>query len=139
KIGGILTEIRSDSEKINLAVIGIGVNVNSEVMDFPEELRGIVTSVRNEAGRTCSRVGIIIEILRELERWYKILRSEGRRQLMEEWKSLSSTIGKEVRIVLGNEILSGVAETIDGNGMLILQLGSGGKRRISSGDVMELR
>ena len=139
KIGGILTEIRSGPEKISLAVIGIGVNVNSGVMDFPEELRGIVTSVRTEAGRTFSRVGIIIEILRELERWYKILANKGRRQLLEEWKSLSSTIGKEVRIVLGNEVLSGVAETIDDNGMLILQLGSGGKRRISSGDVMELR
>ncbi|MDA8106336.1 MAG: biotin--[acetyl-CoA-carboxylase] ligase [Nitrospiraceae bacterium] len=139
KIGGILTEIRSDPEKINLAVIGIGVNVNSEVVDFPEELSGIVTSARTEAGRMFSRVGIIIEILRELERWYKTLTNEGRRPLLEEWKSRSSTIGKKVRIVLGNEILSGVAETIDDNGMLILRTGSGGKRRISSGDVMELR
>jgi BirA family biotin operon repressor/biotin-[acetyl-CoA-carboxylase] ligase len=139
KIGGILTELRSDPQKINLAVIGIGVNVNSGEMDFPEEVRGIATSVRNETGRIFSRVEIMVEILKELEIWYKMLTHEGGKPLLEEWKNRSSTIGKEVRIAIGREVLSGVAETIDDDGMLILRMRSGERRRISSGDVTELR
>jgi BirA family biotin operon repressor/biotin-[acetyl-CoA-carboxylase] ligase len=139
KIGGILTESRSGAEKVNIAVIGIGVNVNSESIDFPEELRGVVTSARAETGRVFSRVKIIVDILKELELRYKALVREGRQPLLKEWKGRSSTIGKEVRIVLSEAVLSGVADTVDDEGMLVVRLRSGETRRISSGDVIELR
>lgn len=139
KIGGILTELRSDSGKINLAVIGMGVNVNIEAAEFAEELRGIATSVRAETGEIFSRTGIVTEILNELGGWYKRLMREGRQPALTEWIRLSSTVGMEVRVVIGEETISGFAETIDDEGRLILRLRSGVTRRISSGDVMELR
>ncbi|RPI37556.1 MAG: biotin--[acetyl-CoA-carboxylase] ligase, partial [Nitrospiraceae bacterium] len=39
----------------------------------------------------------------------------------------------------GKETVSGLAEDIDDNGMLILKLRSGLRRRISSGDITHLR
>jgi len=139
KIGGILTEIRSGHDEINFAVIGIGINVNSWGKDFPEELADIATSVKEVTGRYFSRSKIIAQILNELERWYKKLTVDGSFLLLEEWKRLSCTIGKVVRITLCSEVISGIAEDIDEEGMLVLRLASGERRRISSGDLTELR
>jgi BirA family biotin operon repressor/biotin-[acetyl-CoA-carboxylase] ligase len=139
KIGGILTELRSGRGKISRAVIGMGMNVNSEAADFPAELREIATSVWAETGEKFSRTEIIIEILTELEGWYKRFIKEGRLPVLEEWKRLSSTLGKKVRVVLGTETISGIAETIDAEGMLMVRLRSGETRRVSAGDVTELR
>ena len=139
KIGGILTELRSGQDKINFAVIGIGINVNSRDEDFPGALVNIATSIKEVTGKYFSRSGIIAEILNELERWYKKLMGDGRFLLLEEWKRLSCTIGKEVRVTLCNEVIAGFAEDIDEEGMLVLKLASGERRRISAGDLTELR
>jgi BirA family biotin operon repressor/biotin-[acetyl-CoA-carboxylase] ligase len=64
---------------------------------------------------------------------------EGRNPLLSEWKSLSFTLGKEVRVATGKETISGTAEDIDDEGMLILRLPSGVRKRISVGDVTLVR
>ena len=140
KLGGILTEMKSDPDGIVFAVIGIGINVNSKTKkDFPPDIRGIATSIREELGKIQSRTFIIAEILKELEYWYKVLLAEGRKPLFDEWKRLSSTLGRKVRVTAGDNVFTGVAEDIDRGGMLILRLPSGMLKKISSGDVTMLR
>lgn len=139
KLGGILTEIRADIDKVNLAVIGIGINVNMGKGDFTEEIRSIATSIKEESGKCCSRNELVIEILRQIEHFYGMLIEHGKYPLLNEWKILSSTLGKSVKVVIGDETLIGLAEDIDDNGMLILELASGLRRRISAGDIFLLR
>lgn len=139
KLGGILTEIRADIDKVSLAVIGIGINVNMEEKDFTDEIRSIATSIKEESGKYCSRNDLVIEILRQFERFYNILIKQGKRSLLVEWKTLSSTINKNVKVVIGDETVVGLAEDIDDNGMLILRLRSGLLRQISAGDITLLR
>lgn len=139
KLGGILTEIRADIDKVNLAVIGIGINVNAGKGDFTEEIRSIATSIKEESGKYCSRNELVIEVLKQIEHFYNMLINQGKYPLLNEWKILSSTLGKSVKVVIGDEILIGLAEDMDDNGMLILKLDSGLRRRISAGDIFLLR
>ena len=139
KLGGILTEIRADIDKVNLAVIGIGINVNMGGEDFTEEIRSVATSIKEESGRYCSRNELVIEILSQMEHFYSMLINMGKHPLLNEWKILSSTLGKSVKVVIGDETLIGLAEDIDDNGMLILRLDSGLRRQISAGDITLLR
>ncbi len=139
KIGGILTEVRSDPDRINLAIIGIGINVNIEERDFPDDIRAIAASVRAETGAYYRRSDVIIMILKEFEYWYKTLQGQGRRTLLDEWKRLSSTIGKDVRVGAGGETFSGVAEDVDDDGFLLVRLPSGVVKRVSEGDLTVLR
>jgi BirA family biotin operon repressor/biotin-[acetyl-CoA-carboxylase] ligase len=139
KLGGILTEIRADIDKVNLAVIGIGINVNAGKEDFTDEIRGLATSIKEESGEYYSRDELVIEILRQMEHFYSMLINLGKRPLLHEWKILSSTLGKNVKVVIGDETLIGRAEDIDDNGMLILKLDSGLRRQISAGDITLLR
>jgi len=139
KVGGILTEIRADIDRVSLAVVGIGVNVNTDKKDFTGGIDSIATSLKEEAGKRFPRNEVIIEILKEFDRLYCFFKSEGKSLLLEEWKARSSTIGKKVQVVVADEVLVGVAEDVDESGMLILKLQSGVLKRISSGDITLLR
>lgn len=139
KIGGILTELKLKDKRITHAVVGIGINVNSGRDQLPEDIRETATSVIIEKGSTVSREEIIPETLNEIGRWYAILKDGGKHMLLEEWKRLSSTLGKKVNVVIGNRRLFGFAESIDGEGRLILRLESGEVEKIHSGDLTVLR
>jgi len=144
KLGGILTEMKSDPDRIIFAVIGIGINVNIRPRDFPPDLRPIATSIKEELDKIQSRTFIIAGILKELEQRYKSLIKNGRRPLLEEWKRLSSTLGRKVKVITGGKTFTGVAEDIDDKGMLILnliyeRLPSGVMKKISAGDLTMLR
>jgi BirA family biotin operon repressor/biotin-[acetyl-CoA-carboxylase] ligase len=139
KLCGILTELKTERNKIIFAVAGIGINVNADINEFPEDVRYIATSLKNETGIVYSRTEIVAEILNEVDRWYKTLKVMDRDALLSEWKRLSSTLGREVNVVTGQGTITGLALDIDGEGMLMIKLASGEVKRISSGDVTIVR
>lgn len=135
KLGGILTEVRADPDRVALAVIGIGINVNMDHKGLPEAIRDIATSARIETGKDQPRNGIIIELLKQFELWYNILKKEGKKPLLDAWRRNSSTLGRKINISMQGASWSGIAEDIDDNGMLILKMKSGKRKTISSGDI----
>lgn len=137
KIGGILTELKSELKKIVFAVVGIGINVNAELNDFPEDVKHLATSLKNETKRGFSRTEVIIELLNEINKWYAEL-INNRKIIINKWKELSSTIGKKVKIATAQETIEGIAEDIDEKGMLILRLQTGEQKKIISGDLIVL-
>ncbi len=139
KLGGILTELKTDQMRIPCATIGIGINVNIDITEFPEDVRKIATSVKNETGKPYSREDIIAEILNEMNKWYIILSTMDKKTLLSEWQSLTSTLGRDIMVIVGQKKYAGFAEAIDDEGMLILRLPSGEFKRISSGDLTILR
>ena len=139
KLGGILTEMKTCPGRVIFAIIGIGINVNVDIDVFPDDVKKIATSVKNETNKVYSRTEIIAEILNELDKWYKILKGMGKKILLTEWQRLTSTLGREVKVSVGKETFAGLAESLDDKGMLILRLMSGELKRISSGDLTILR
>ncbi len=139
KLGGILTEIKADMDRIMHAVIGIGININLDAEDMPDEIKDTATSIKNESGDAQSRTLIAVEILKELDRWYNILLNKGKVTIKDKWLKLSSTIGRAVKVTVMDTIFEGTAMDIDENGMLILQLSDNSFKKISAGDVTILR
>jgi BirA family transcriptional regulator, biotin operon repressor / biotin---[acetyl-CoA-carboxylase] ligase len=139
KIGGILTETRSDPDRIAWAVIGIGINVNMDSGSFTDEISKTATSIKAETGRPHARSGLIIAVLKEFERLYGLLLGGGRTTLVEEWKQLSCTLGRHVRVTASPRPISGFAEDIDDEGMLLVRLPSGELKRIGAGDLTVMR
>lgn len=139
KLGGILTEIKSDMDRIHYAVLGIGINVNMDISEMPDELKPIATSIKNETGEAWLRSQVAVSVLKELDKWYDILSTIGKKPIIDEWLQLSSTIGQRVKITIGDNIFTGIAEGIDEEGMLILKLPDNSFKKISAGDVIHLR
>ena len=139
KVGGILTEIKSIGSIIVFAVLGIGINVNLDPTIFPPEIRTIATSLKSETGKEFSITFLIASILNELNHWYTLFTEKPKDLLFDEWRRLSSTLGKSVKATVGTEVFSGRAEDINGEGMLILRLPSGTTKILYAGDITHLR
>ena len=68
KVCGILAETRSGKDGLRHVVAGFGVNVLQTQKHFPEHLRSIATSLYLATGRKYSRIVLLQEILRQIER-----------------------------------------------------------------------
>ncbi len=139
KIGGILTEIRPIRSELPLAVVGIGVNVNMEVRNFPLSIRTTATSLMHETGRNFQREPIVSEMLNEMDRWYKAFQSGLWQTIIAEWQHCSSTLGRHVRVTTRKEAVTGLAEALDEHGYLLLRLPTGEIQKVSSGDLTVLK
>lgn len=135
KLVGILTQLNAEVEKINYVVIGIGVNANVDMTTFPPEVRTIATSIRVELGQPFSRVKILQRILEELETAYQSFIHGGFPSLLQEWKQLSYTLGRWVKVTQPTEEVEGLATDVDEDGCLVLRLADGSCRRVIAGDV----
>ena len=134
KTCGILTEagINVMTGMLDYAVLGIGINVG--VMEFPEELKKIATSISNECGFVVSKEVLIDEVLKELEEWYPTLLDGS---FLEESKKRSLLLGKEI-LVLDERVQGGSypAKAVDINelGNLIIER-EGSIQVLNSGEV----
>ncbi|MFC2034282.1 biotin--[acetyl-CoA-carboxylase] ligase [Chloroflexota bacterium] len=132
KVSGILIENDVKANKVNHTIIGIGVNINLKLTDFPE-IQAIATSLSDELGKKVSRLSVLRSLLAEIERLYLVLTGGG--CIYEEWRDNMLTLGKKVRVETGDSILEGVAESVDRDGSLCLRGVDGGLIKIVVGDV----
>ncbi|TAN42194.1 MAG: biotin--[acetyl-CoA-carboxylase] ligase [Nitrospirae bacterium] len=139
KLGGILTEIRTEGRSIRKAAVGIGLNINSSSADLPAEIACLATSLFSETGRRFDRARIISEILKGFELRYNMVRAGNRGSLISELKGLSSSLGRQVKVMDNGLVTEGLAEDIDDEGLLIVRLASGLRKRIGNGDLTEGR
>jgi BirA family biotin operon repressor/biotin-[acetyl-CoA-carboxylase] ligase len=139
KLGGILTEMKSRGTRILFVVVGIGINLNSGAADLSPELGATATSLQVETGRDILKTGLISRILREIRLWYDEMTQGDRDRILDEWRRLSHTLGRKVRITSANGSFEGLAETIDEEGRLIVRLPSGIRKALSTGDVAMVR
>lgn len=135
KVTGILTELQADPDRVKAIIIGIGINANQQLTDFPEELHSIATSIQMITGKHVNRAQLIAKILYYLELYADIYVQEGFLPIKQLWESYSNTIGKRIRAVMLHETLEGVARGISHDGMLELQLEDGTIRGIYSADI----
>ena len=73
KFCGILTEMSAEATRVRYIVVGIGINVNQR--EFPDELAQTATSLRLSTGAEWSRVELCAALLKSLDREYKALLS----------------------------------------------------------------
>jgi BirA family biotin operon repressor/biotin-[acetyl-CoA-carboxylase] ligase len=74
KFGGILSESVFRGGDPVYSIVGIGINVNNDEADFPEELRLSATSLKLILGRATAKDPLFDRLCRSLESWYNALR-----------------------------------------------------------------
>ena len=134
KLVGILTEMNAEMDAINYVIIGVGINVNTPISTFPEELRDIATSLSAISGQPVSRPDLLIAVLSELESLYTLASETGFLPIFAEWRKLSVTLGNEVDVFGINRNFSGIALDIDEDGALVVRTETG-IEKVVAGDV----
>ena len=71
KVAGVLVEMRAHEKAPHSAIVGIGINVNQALKDFPNELQSRAISLAIALGRQVDRQNFAIALLRDLDRSYR--------------------------------------------------------------------
>jgi len=138
KAGGILTEMHADPGQVRFVIVGIGLNVNQE--RFSGELTGLATSLRQETGKTQSRMELLVRLLREFETDYNRFLREGMPSVIQRFEVVSSYAhGKKVRVTNGAESYVGTTAGLGPEGLLQVEREDGRVVTVIAGDVAEAR
>jgi len=137
KVGGILTEMQTEGDRIRFLVLGFGINVHQTADCFREDVRDTAISLRMATGAVQRRVPLLQQILRETEAWYlSILKDqEAFGRLLEAWRGACVTLGRWVKIEVGEEVIVGRAVDVDSGGALVVDR-EGQRERIGAGHVI---
>ena len=131
KVCGRLAEMDAEMDVVNFVNVGIGVNINTSIPQFEE----MATSLKDVLGREISRKEFLRALLGEIEQRLPLLMKT---DLLKEWKKLSTTLNRNVRVMSLGEDVIGQAIDIDATGALILKSQDGSLRTVLVGDCIHL-
>ena len=134
KICGILTEMSAELMAVNYIVIGVGINSNMK--EFPEEIRTTATSIALELGRDVSRARLIAEVMKHFETLYRsFLETSDLSGIISDYNAILVNIGRRVRVLEPGNEYSAKALGIDRNGRLLVRTDEGTVRDVYAGEV----
>jgi BirA family transcriptional regulator, biotin operon repressor / biotin---[acetyl-CoA-carboxylase] ligase len=139
KLAGILSEAASGPAGVEWAVLGVGVNVSQDASSLPPGMRDDATSLAAEGARDVPVPAVAAAVLARLAGAYETLRS-GPGAVLSAWRSHAADWwGRDVDVRAGGAALRGRLLEVDGDGALVLELESGERRRLLSGEVTRVR
>ena len=134
KFCGILTEMNAEATRVRHVVVGVGINVNHA--EFPEELRETATSLRIATRKKWPRIELCAALLKSLDCEYRALSENPRAHddILRRFEANSTMVrGKHVRVE-ENGGFEGTTEGLDPRGFLQVRTVSG-VRVVYSGTV----
>ncbi len=134
KVCGMLTELSAEMTQVNYVVIGIGINANNR--EFPDEIKETATSLYIESGKPVKRAAVIEAVGRYFEQYYDAFIKAGDLSLiMNEYNDMLVNAGNQVRIISGDSEEIYTAVGINPQGELVVKDEDGNIKDIRSGEV----
>lgn len=134
KCCGILAE-SSLSENVFI-VLGIGINVNTTLEQFPEEIRKLSTSLWLESGKEYDLDQLLRLLYKEVMSQFNRLEDGGFAGILAEWRKKDMLLGNWLEWVTNSgEIVYGRSEGPDDEGILHVRDRQGRLHEVISGDV----
>jgi BirA family biotin operon repressor/biotin-[acetyl-CoA-carboxylase] ligase len=135
KICGILAESKADKRgRLEFVVIGIGVNVNLDIEDFPPEATAV--SLKLLHGAELSRTRFLQRFLIIMENCYTGFVDRRFVYLKEQWQRCNCTLGHDIAVNTNDgAVVTGLALDISEQGGLVVRLADGTLQEFLAGDV----
>ncbi len=131
KIAGILPEASLNNREIKFVIIGIGLNVNAKLKDFPPELRDSITSLLLlSAGTHWDLEATARDLLEGMDSLYHRVEREGCHFIPDLWTT--RWIHKNARLIRAS--VSYTAEGLDADGALLIRSSNGELERLTSAE-----
>lgn len=135
KVCGILTEATTSFNSIENVVVGVGIDANLNIEDFPEELKDKTTSLEIELGRKVDENLLIKLFLEEIEEIFELFNHGRHEEILKEWRKRSYTIGKIVEVKKPfNQPYDAYALGISKEGSLVVEKTDGTLEKVISGE-----
>ena len=128
KIAGILTQLKiRPPTEVDYAIIGIGINLNGN--DFPEELRSIAGSLESELGTAPSLPALAAAVVTALEAM------DLKAPWLDRYQKDCILIGSEVRVISPESTREGRALEVLPDGSLMVEFSDGHREAVFCGEV----
>lgn len=124
KVAGVLVESALMENRIDYAIVGIGLNVNTRFEDAPADVRSRAISLRDVVGRDLHRDTLLKHLLGCFGRRYDDLMCH-RHSPAADYASHLETLGQHVTVQAGEERIDGTALRVQDDGALIVQTAAG--------------
>ena len=126
----------AEATRVDFLVLGIGVNLNLDRNDFPDEFRNRATSLASHGGQPIDRLAFTRRLYGNLEVTLDLCADRGFEGVRAEFDARFQMRGKRIRVLeLDGSELRGNALGIDDDGALLLRLETGDVTRVIAGDV----
>ncbi|HLF14173.1 MAG TPA: biotin--[acetyl-CoA-carboxylase] ligase [Bacteroidota bacterium] len=132
KISGILCESAVQGNAVDSVVVGIGLNVNQ--LEFPEDIAAKSTSLALETGRAIRLDAALCTVLGELETLYRPSGAGWPDEVISWWTKRNVILGSVVEGMRGSSRITGVARSVTTAGALLIET-EGRMVEFASGDV----
>ncbi|WP_201003518.1 biotin--[acetyl-CoA-carboxylase] ligase [Paenibacillus glycanilyticus] len=138
KISGILLESTAEEERLRYVIAGIGISVNLEKSDYPEEILEKVTSLRiANGGDGFDRITVISDFLQEWEQLYFLYLDKGFAPIITLWEALSVSLNQPARLITPQGTIDGVPIGLDASGALTVRKDDGSTVVVFSAEMGE--
>ena len=138
KLCGILAET-VETEFGQAAIVGIGINLKAN--SLPATVSDLATSVESVTRQQPESERVLAELIKAIGERYDLLQTpRGGEHTIREWCANSSyAIGRQVRVVLGNDSFEGTTRGLESDGALRVETAGGKMKLVRAGDVTALR
>jgi BirA family transcriptional regulator, biotin operon repressor / biotin---[acetyl-CoA-carboxylase] ligase len=137
KVCGVLGEMTRDGKGAVL-ILGIGVNVSTDLAALPPEVRPTATSIAAVRGVTPDLGELLGAILERFEERYEAVRQGGGATTLAAASSRMPLLGKTIRVRLVDRTLEGKAAGLNATGGLVVETPAG-RETVVAGEVEEVR
>ncbi len=134
KLCGILCESSSSGEAVETIIAGIGININQQEGDFPEDLRRRAVSLRQITGGHIDRSELLQNLMTAISRRLEPVISGGQHLHLQRWHAYCPDFGKKVHIHAGNRRIAGIFRQVSGLGEIIIEQEHGELAVVSCGE-----
>jgi BirA family biotin operon repressor/biotin-[acetyl-CoA-carboxylase] ligase len=135
KISGILLESVAEDERVKYIVVGMGISVNLDPEDYPEEMLDKVISLKMASGSPVDRVQLIADVLEEFELLYGLYLEQGFEPIRTLWEARSVTLGRLTTLRTAQGTIQGIPRGLDEMGGLRVELEDGSWRTVYSAEI----
>jgi len=132
KFCGILSEAIFEDNELVGVVVGIGINVNQ--LNFPEEIREKATSLQRELGKEINRFELLNFVLNKMEYYYNKIQKGSINLIIKEWVHYTKMFGQNISVKQNKEEIRGIALRLAEDGGLIISTAKG-ELKVLAGDV----
>jgi len=133
KVAGILCESKLQAGKINTLVIGIGLNVNNMILEFPEKIRSTATSLFIETGIEQNLKKLLENIINSIKN--RLATIDNVESLIQDWQKSCAHLDQKVHFKNGKNSINGKFIGLSASGETIIDINNK-IHKFSSGEIL---
>ncbi|EPP7629992.1 MULTISPECIES: bifunctional biotin--[acetyl-CoA-carboxylase] ligase/biotin operon repressor BirA [Providencia] len=126
KLAGILVELTGKTGDAAHIIIGVGINIgmNNNNIEISKPITQEWSSLRDEV-ENIERNELSANIIKSLRESLVIFEHEGLKPFLERWFKLDNFLNRHVKLLIGNDVISGIERGVNDQGALLLQKDNG--------------